>query len=241
MDALPARWADRWGNPAKTMPVAEVERAIAEAGVMGNADFARPAGRSGGGWWTWKPATHALDYLWKSGRIAVHSREHFHKRYALMERVLPQAAAVAPLSPAEVARQRLLRSLAAMGAATDAGPAQATGRGPAGACPEPRATLAALVRSGEVVEAARRGPARPHFAAPADLPALGAGRARTTTLARHHAALPVRLVPVASRTRRAALGLSLPHRDLRSRAQAHARLLLAAAPARGACWWAAWT
>ena len=171
MDALPARWRERWGDPVKTMPTAEVERAIAEAGVMGNADFARPTGQKGGGWWTWKPATHALDYLWKAGRIAVHSREHFHKRYALMERVLPQAAAVTPLSPEEVTRQRLLRSLAAMGAATYED-LRMYWTWPGWRMPEPRATLTALVRSGEVAAVRVEGDDAPHFARTVDLPAL---------------------------------------------------------------------
>ncbi len=43
-------------------------------------DIATTIGQKGGGWWSWKPATHALDYLWKAGVIAVHSRQHFHKR-----------------------------------------------------------------------------------------------------------------------------------------------------------------
>ncbi len=171
MAALVERWPQRWGDPETTMPVAEVERTIAEAGVMGNADFARPAGERGGGWWTWKPATHALDYLLKAGRIAVHSREHFHKRYALMERVLPHAAAVAPLPPGEVTRQRLLRSLAAMGAATYED-LRMYWTWPGWRMPEPRATLAELVRGGEVSELRVEGGDATHFARTADLPAL---------------------------------------------------------------------
>ncbi len=61
--------------------VAAVENEITTRGPLANADFreARPAGASG--WWNWKPATHALHVLWMSGRILVHSRRHFHKRY----------------------------------------------------------------------------------------------------------------------------------------------------------------
>jgi uncharacterized protein len=171
MEALVARWPQRWGDPATTMPTVEVERAIAEAGVLGNADFARPAGEKGGGWWTWKPATHALDYLWKAGRIAVHSREHFHKRYALMASVLPGAAAVAPLSSDALVRERVLRSLAAMGAATYAD-VRMYWTWPGWRSGEPRATLAALMRSGEVAEVRVQGEDAPWFARTADLPAL---------------------------------------------------------------------
>ena len=171
MAALVERWPQRWGDPAKTMPTVEVERAIAEAGVMGKADFARPAGHKGGGWWTWTPATHALDYLWKAGRIAVHSRQHFHKRYSLMDQVLPNAAAVAPLPAGEVTRQRVLRSLAAMGAATYED-LRMYWTWPGWRTREPRTTLAALVRSGEVAEVRAEGDDATHYARTADLPAL---------------------------------------------------------------------
>ena len=61
-----------------------VEDAIAEGGPLGSADFEhRRAPGSSGGWWNWKPAAHALDYLWMSGRTLVHSRSHFRKRFDL--------------------------------------------------------------------------------------------------------------------------------------------------------------
>jgi uncharacterized protein YcaQ len=172
MHELPARWTRRWGDPETTMPVTEVERAIAETGVLGNADFERPGGGRAGGWWSWKPATHALDYLWKTGRIAVHSRRHFQKRYALMDRVLPHARDVAPLSADQVVRARLLRSLAAMGAAT-ADDLRSYWTWPRLPAPEQGRTLAALMREGEVVELRMEGSKRPWYARASDLPALG--------------------------------------------------------------------
>ncbi len=171
MDALVARWPQRYGDPETTMPVVEVEHAIAVAGVLGNADFERPAGERAGPWWSWKPAQHALDYLWKSGRIAVHSRTHFQKRYALMARVLPQAAALAPLPPAELPRERVRRALAAMGAAT-VDDLRAYWSWPASASAGQRAALADLVRAGEIAELRVEGSRLPWFARAADLPAL---------------------------------------------------------------------
>ena len=44
---------------------------------------ARRARGRRGGWWNWKPAAHALDYLWMSGALTVHSRAHFQKRFDL--------------------------------------------------------------------------------------------------------------------------------------------------------------
>ena len=67
-----------------------MEKAVTERGPLGNADFEKPKNSGRGGWWEWKPAMHALDYLFKAGRIGVHSRVHFHKRYTGISRVLPR-------------------------------------------------------------------------------------------------------------------------------------------------------
>ena len=74
-----------------------VTEAIRTSGPAGSADFEhrRPAGR--GGWWSWKPAQHALHYLWMTGALAVHSRPHFQKRYDLSERILSAWPDVEPL------------------------------------------------------------------------------------------------------------------------------------------------
>lgn len=163
-----------------------VEDAIRERGPLANADFkqARPAGKSG--WWNWKPATHALNYLWLAGRIAVHSRVHFQKRYDLIERVLPHAPGLAPPAAEEFHRWHVRQSLHAMGAATgtDLRMYLSYPRVPAA---ERRRALEGLLRSGEVIEIAVEGDAARWFLLAADLPALeAAGRrraaARGTTL-----------------------------------------------------------
>ncbi len=96
-----------------------VRDAIQVNGPMSGGDFTtrRPAG--GGGWWDWKPAQHALHYLWMSGVLTVHSRQHFQKRFDLLERAFPDAAALAPIPTEAFNRWHVERSLHAMGAATD--------------------------------------------------------------------------------------------------------------------------
>src|SRR5438128_5147577 len=84
---------------------------------MANADFEGRRARGGAGWWNWKPVQHALHYLWMSGALAIHSRRHFHKRFDLLERAMPAAAADAVTS-AEFRRWHVERALHAMGAAT---------------------------------------------------------------------------------------------------------------------------
>jgi hypothetical protein len=96
-----------------------VEQALREKGPLGSAAFAhrRPKGQAG--WWNWKPTTHALDYLWMSGRTLVHSRQHFQKRFDLADRVMPDALMREPLSADDFQRWHLRQSLHAMGAATE--------------------------------------------------------------------------------------------------------------------------
>ena len=151
-----------------------VEDAIAANGPMGSADFEhRRASGSAGGWWDWKPATHALDYLWMSGRTLVHSRVSFRKRFDLAERVMPEALAREPLAREGFRRWHLRQSLRALGAASEADlrmyltyPRMAAG--------DRRRALSAALDAGEVVEVEVAGERGRWLALAEDLPALGA-------------------------------------------------------------------
>lgn len=56
-------------------------------------------GRRGGPWWDWKPAKAALEYWWRTGRLAVRHRVRFEKVYDLTERVLPHVHALPTPEP----------------------------------------------------------------------------------------------------------------------------------------------
>ncbi len=174
MNDTPKRFDRRYGGWRKKNAalIEAVAQAVAERGPLGNADFERPKHMGkGGGWWSWKPATHALDYLWKAGRIGVHSRVHFHKRYASAEHVLPVLADVAVMPLEQAMRERLLRSLGAMGAAT-VDDLRSYWTWPQWKAPQQRAELVRLVREGQVTEVAVEGQQQPWFARTEDLPAL---------------------------------------------------------------------
>ncbi len=98
--------------------VAAVEQAIRERGPLANSDFERPRGQASG-WWSWKPATHALHFLWMEGKILIRSRTHFQKNFDLAERVIPGLDALEAVSSDEFPRWHVKQSLHAMGAATD--------------------------------------------------------------------------------------------------------------------------
>jgi hypothetical protein len=183
MDDTPRRfdvWYKDWHrNNAKL--IEEVAQVVAERGPLGNADFERPKHMGkGGGWWSWKPATHALDYLWKAGRIAVHSRVHFHKHYAAFDRVIAAGATNgAPMTYAAALRERMLRSLSAMGAAT-VDDLRMYWTWPRWEAVEQRTTLRQLVAEGVVTELAVEGERQPWYARVEDLPALERAHRRRT-------------------------------------------------------------
>ena len=68
--------------------LAEVRDALGSRGPLATRDFPRPArlGKSEG-WWDWSPHKAALEFLWRTGEVAVHSRRGFEKVYDLAERV----------------------------------------------------------------------------------------------------------------------------------------------------------
>lgn len=155
-----------------------VEAAIREKGPQGTADFAHRPG-STTGWWNWKPAAFALDYLWMSGRTLVHSRKSFQKRYDFAEKLMPEALGAAVPDAQAFSRWHIERSLHAMGAATEIDlrsymtfPKMERGKR--------RKVLDAMVNDGSVREIVIEGERAPWFCLTRDLDALAAaGRRRT--------------------------------------------------------------
>ena len=140
-----ARWVKR-----NRRVVEAVEGAVRENGPMGTADFEHAPGTTGG-WWNWKPASYALDYLWRSGRFIVHSRNHFQKRYDLAERLMPAALEAEPLDQDAFVRWHITRSLHAMGVAHENELSQYLTY-PRVPRPRRQRALRAMVERGEVVE-----------------------------------------------------------------------------------------
>jgi uncharacterized protein YcaQ len=126
--------------------------------------------RKSTGWWDWTPVKHALHFLWMTGKVAVHSRPHFHKRYDLAQRVV-DLSALEPLSSEEFQKWHVRQSLHAMGAATakDLGAYLSFPRFASG---QRRAALRAMLESGEVAAVEVKGLAGEWFALKEDLPAL---------------------------------------------------------------------
>ena len=170
-------WA-KWLKKNAAM-LAAVEAAVREQGPIANAHFTREGKRGGAaGWWNWKPATHALHYLWMTGTLMIHSRAHFQKRFDLAERLFPDLRATEPPTSEAFTRWWIERSLHAMGVASEQDlrgyltfPRLERGKR--------KSALASMIESGEVVALPVEGERAPWFALARDIPALErAGRRR---------------------------------------------------------------
>jgi uncharacterized protein YcaQ len=117
-----------------------------------------------------------------TGALTIHSRQHFQKRYDLLERALPDALGVEPVSSVEFQRWHIERSLRAMGAATELDVARylTFPRFRPGAR---RAALRQMLEHGEITEIELEDTPGRWLALTSDLPALSrAGRAPTPSL-----------------------------------------------------------
>lgn len=89
-----------------------LERIRAEGPLMAR-DFEAP--KRTAGWWDWKPAKRALEYLFMAGELMVLPREGFQKVFDLTERVLPPGTDTRTPTPAEHAAWYIERALDAWG------------------------------------------------------------------------------------------------------------------------------
>ncbi len=67
--------------------IGQVLEMIRENGAMSSKDFEHDR-KEAGGWWNWKPAKVALEYLFDRGELMVSYRQKFQRYYDLTERVM---------------------------------------------------------------------------------------------------------------------------------------------------------
>ncbi|MEL7104959.1 MAG: crosslink repair DNA glycosylase YcaQ family protein [Pseudomonadota bacterium] len=87
-----ARMEGRWSRDRRTgwqAEISAVERHIADRGPTSSRDVGGDEQKSSSGWWDWHPSKTALEYLWRSGQLAICHRKGFRKFYDLSERVIP--------------------------------------------------------------------------------------------------------------------------------------------------------
>lgn len=74
---------------------------IADNGPLTAFDAGAGEARKPGGWWEWHPSKLALEWLWRTGALAITRRDGFQKVYDLTERVIPEPLRRADVSFAE--------------------------------------------------------------------------------------------------------------------------------------------
>lgn len=95
-ERLHGSW-QRWFRDGYEAQFDRILNHIAAHGPVTSADVGKDEPRGSGGWWDWHPSKTALEWLWRTGQLAITRREGFHKVYDLTERVIP-----APILRAEM-------------------------------------------------------------------------------------------------------------------------------------------
>lgn len=88
-ELLRKRWRN-WRRDGFEAQFETVLNHVRDHGPVSSSDVGKDEKKGSGGWWDWHPSKTALEYLWRSGALAVVGREGFQKRYDLTERVIEE-------------------------------------------------------------------------------------------------------------------------------------------------------
>lgn len=87
-----ARMRDRWSETRREGWAEELDtvlKHISDGGAACSRDVGADEAKGSSGWWDWHPSKTALEFLWRSGDLAICHRKGFRKFYDLTERVIP--------------------------------------------------------------------------------------------------------------------------------------------------------
>jgi uncharacterized protein YcaQ len=79
----------KWFRPGYEAQFDTILRRIEAEGPLTTSDVGEGEERGKGGWWDWHPSKTALEWLWRTGQLAITRRESFRKVYDLSHRVIP--------------------------------------------------------------------------------------------------------------------------------------------------------
>ena len=118
---LERRW-NKWQNNGFQHELDVVLERIRQDGPVAARNLRGDGGQKradgNGGWWDWHPSKTALEYLWRTGALAVCHREGFQKVYDLTERVVPAVHRGGPVPEDEFIDWACRRALERLGFAT---------------------------------------------------------------------------------------------------------------------------
>jgi len=99
--ALADRYS-RWHGPQFLNETESVIAHIEANGPILSRDLSPDERKGPGAWWNWHPSKTALEYLWRTGTLAVARREGFQKVYDLTHRVIPEPHRETPAAHADL-------------------------------------------------------------------------------------------------------------------------------------------
>ena len=114
-----AKWQQERFATAKPL-FKQVLKRIEGEGPLGSKDFEHKRKRQGEGWWDWKPAKVALEYLYLQGDLMVAGRKRFQRQYDLTERVLQPGLDLSMPSPEDCALHQIEMAIQSMGIVREA-------------------------------------------------------------------------------------------------------------------------
>ena len=147
-DRLHQNWR-RWFREGYEAQFDTILNRIAAGGPVTSAEVGEGEARGKGGWWDWHPSKTALEWLWRTGQLAVTRRDGFRKVYDLTERVIPEALRRAEVDEAAMVDWACTSALDQLGFASAA---EVQAYWNAVRVDEARAWLAAAMQDGHVVE-----------------------------------------------------------------------------------------
>lgn len=116
-----ARMRSRWSEARRQgweNEIEQVMRHIADHGPASSLDVGDEEAKGSSGWWDWHPSKTALEFLWRSGQLAICHRRGFRKFYDLTERVIPAVHRSRHCTDGEIVDWAMLEALKRLGFAT---------------------------------------------------------------------------------------------------------------------------
>ena len=115
--AMRRRWP-KWQRAGWDAELDTVLERVAEHGPTSSSDVGEGETKGSTGWWDWHPSKTALEFLWRSGRLAICHRRGFRKYYDLAERVIPAQYLNARCDHAEIIDWAMSAALVRLGFGT---------------------------------------------------------------------------------------------------------------------------
>ena len=116
-ERLIERWR-QWRRDGFEEKIDDVLAHIERNGPAMSREMGGDEKKNNGGWWDWHPSKTALEYLWRTGQLAVCRRDGFQKVYDLSERVIGEEHRTDRYSKAETIDWACSSALDRLGFAT---------------------------------------------------------------------------------------------------------------------------